>query len=160
MGSSSEYTYLTDPEINAFINVLTEFSYGILPKNFLGEYKEEFIKDVIRRFWITGTAVFTYPCSSEKNVLYDPMFLDITASSNTSTLKIEMHGEDISNNVLAVFNIKSSQHFQGVSIIGSGGYIHSFKPNAFHTACLEAIDLQKLNQKEDNFESLLSEKDL
>lgn len=139
----TDFLYLTNPDIQVFIDLLIEYTYQGLPKGSFKGYKEEFVKGIIKSFWITGRAVFSFPPSLNEPLLYDPYLLYIIPIPESTNFKIYLKGEDISNNVLFLANRNSPYDYLGVSIIGSNDNIISFKPSAFKTACLNTIELFK-----------------
>lgn len=135
--------YLSNSNISCFIDFLIKQTVENIECKLLVGYTKKLIELIIKEFWVTGRAVFDYPCKSYYQLikLYNPEYLRITAIPNSLRCKIIYCEKDISDKALLIVRRKDSFDWLGTSIIEPNSRISSFSLEDFNTALRNAIDI-------------------
>jgi hypothetical protein len=135
-----KHEYFSNPRISNFIDCLTEQTYEGIDHSLLAGYESDFIKLIIKEFWIAGRAIFNYPCE-QVVMLYDPSLSMISPIPDSYRCKIIYCEKDISDKVLFVARREHPFDWLGTSIIGENNRISSFKLDDFNDALSNAVGL-------------------
>lgn len=135
--------YLSNRNISQFIDLLVKYTADTIDSNLLVGYKPEIIELIIKEFWVTGRAIFDYPCKSYEHIikLYDPEYLRISAIPSSLRCRITHLDEDISDKTIFLARRENKFDWLGTSIIGSDSRIKSFGLEDFNTALCNAINI-------------------
>lgn len=139
--AKKEYFY--NKRISYFIDTLVEQTHDNIDPNLLTGYVSEFVELIIKEFWISGRAIFDYPCEDYYQIvkLYDPKLLRIYPIPDSLRCKIIYGNKDISDKVLLIARRKNSFDWLGSSIIKDNNKISSFGLEDFNNALSNAIDI-------------------
>jgi hypothetical protein len=133
--------YLSNSNISCFIDLLVKQTVDNIECKLLVGYTTEFIELIINEFWVTGRAIFDYPCKSCEQIikLYDPEYVKIGYTRNSPRCKIIYCGEDITDKALFIARREDSFDWFGTSIIEPNSRISSFGLEDFNTALRNAV---------------------